>query len=342
MEPRVAVGEHEHPEAGLGTDDEVDDAGAFLEQLLGREQAGRLLDPLRLRAGHPALADAEPRRVGGARHLGGDLGAVGEARDVLRSLEHVGGEAGLRLGRAAVVHERLDVAEHDRREAHHLGLAGEVHDHARLIAVGIGEHDAGGVGPDLQDRSEGAIELGVQEDEVLAVVDGGDSRLGTELDLAGGLDDALDAVGGGDEHRIVGDRPLAALDRSRQLRRRGHAHEVVDADVRERLGRFGERAVGDDGDIHARRRLQHLVDESAPGEPGADHAQSYRVAGVLSGPQGLVDDDHDELLSSRRSAQLMSFSETITPSVIGQSIPRAGSSQRMPVSAPGVYGDETP
>ena len=54
-----------------------------------------------------------------------------------------------------------------------------------------------------------------------------------------------------------------------------------------------------------------------------------------AGLQGLVDDDHDELLSSRRSAQLMSFSETITPSAIGQSIPRAGSSQRMPVSAPG-------
>ena len=108
------------------------------------------------------------------------------------------------------------------------------------------------------------------------------------------------------------------------------------------LAASDERAVGDDGDIHARRRLQHLVDESAPGEPGADHAQSYRIAGVLTGPQGLVDDDHDELLSSRRSAQLMSFSETMTPSVIGQSIPRAGSSQRMPVSAPGVYGDETP
>ena len=34
---------------------------------------------------------------------------------------------------------------------------------------------------------------------MLAVVDGGDGRLGGELDLTGGLDDALDAVGGGDE-----------------------------------------------------------------------------------------------------------------------------------------------
>ena len=53
---------------------------------------------------------------------------------------------------------------------------------------------------------------------MLAVVDGGDGRLGAELDLAGGLDDALDAVGGGDEQWVVGDRSLAAFDRRRQLR----------------------------------------------------------------------------------------------------------------------------
>ena len=58
VEPRVAVGEYEHPR--LGTDDEVDDARAFLEQLLGREQARRLFDPLGLGAGHPRSLTPNP------------------------------------------------------------------------------------------------------------------------------------------------------------------------------------------------------------------------------------------------------------------------------------------
>ena len=43
---------------------------------------------------------------------------------------------------------------------------------ARLVAVASGEDDARRLGPLAQDRPGGAVDLGVEQDDVLAVLDG--------------------------------------------------------------------------------------------------------------------------------------------------------------------------
>ncbi len=165
----------------------------------------------------------------------------------------------------------------------------------------------------------------------------GDAR--PELDLARGLHDDLDRPGFADDRRVVGDRVAPGGDRALELGGARHAHDVVGARVAVRLlGRL-DRSVRDGHDVHPGRGVEDLQHETARGEARADDGDLHRVALGGAPLERGVDEDHARI-SSSKSGQDASFSETIA-SLIGQSMPKAGSSQRMPSSAPGTYACET-
>ena len=208
-----------------------------------------------------------------------------------------------------------------------------------LVAVRIGEHDARAVGVRLQDRAERAVELRIHEHEVLAVRDRLQRNARGELDLARRLHDNLDRASLADDGRVVRDGVPARGDRPLEFRGARHPDEVVGAGVAVRLLGGLDRAVANSHDVHAGRGIQGLQDEPPAGEPGAHDADPHGVALRGTALERAVDDDH-EGTSSWKSGQEASFSET-SGSRIGQSMPKAGSSQRMPSSAPGTYGCET-
>ena len=168
------------------------------------------------------------------------------------------------------------------------------------------------------------------------------ATLRAELDLAGRLDDDLDAGRGrSDERRVVGDRAAPA--------RRSPARARAALDTRTKsstpASRYAcsavlERAVG-------RRRRRPC--RAWPSRTWCDEARARRSRrrrrptriGLPASARALeraCRRGSRRAPPSSKSGQAASFSETITPSVIGQSMPSAGSSQRMPRSAPGTYG----
>ncbi len=156
---------------------------------------------------HPPLLDLEPGGVGQDGRLQRQLGPVGERSDHDRALAVGVGETALRVWGAVVVEEALDVPGEHRAVADGVDEPEQVHRHARLVAIGVGDDNAGPVGLHLEDRTHGGVELGVDQQHVLAPVDRLDDDPRRRLDLTGALDDRLDAGRSGDEHRVAGDRP---------------------------------------------------------------------------------------------------------------------------------------
>ena len=70
----------------------------------------------------------------------------------------------------------------------------EVHDHAGLVAVDVAVEHAGRIGLGLQQRPDGAVELRVHEQHVLAVIDRVEHDPRAVLDRAGDLENDVDAV----------------------------------------------------------------------------------------------------------------------------------------------------
>ena len=167
----------------------------------------------------PRVGDPEPGRVGDDAHLGRDLGAVGERRDHLGPLAVRLGEPPLRLRRPLVVEQALDVAGQDRSEAEEPDLVDEVHDHRRLVAGHVGQDDAGGIGPGLEDRPQARVQLGVDEDQVLAGVDGADRDAARRTRPRPVASTMTSMPGGvGQERRIVGDHRAVAAGSRRRAR----------------------------------------------------------------------------------------------------------------------------
>ena len=73
-----------------------------------------------------------------------------------------------------------------------LDEAVEVADHPGLVAVHVGEDDAGLVGLVLEERPERAVELGVHQQHVLAVLDRGEHRGDGVLDRARHVEQHVD------------------------------------------------------------------------------------------------------------------------------------------------------
>jgi hypothetical protein len=262
--------EHEDARAGGGADNVVDNAGALEERYgvpeargLGDRRAGRDGVPM-----HPALCHGHAGRVRDDRLLEGDLGAVREARHHRGALAPLLREARLGRRRAVGVLQALDVAAEHGADADALHEAEEVHLDARLVAVDIGVDDAGRVGAALEQRPEGAVELGVHQDDVLAVLDGGQHDGERVLHRAGDLEKHVDMGRGGDEERVFSDRGPAGLDGTSERRRA----------VAERSARLAGIGVGGDGLL--RRAVCHRDDAHGGGMDGVDleeHARGHEA-----------------------------------------------------------------
>ena len=286
----LVVRQDEDPEARFGTEDVVDDRS--LEQGLEIESLGRLLDALGPWSEHAPRRDAEAGRVRHDPHLGGDLGAVGEGRDHLGPLADGVGEALLRGGRALVIEQALDVAGEDRPEPEQSRLVEEIHDHGRLIAGHVGDHHPGRIGPRLEQRPEAGVELGVDEDQVLAGVDraGRDAR--SEFDLARRLDDGLDPGRLGQHRRVIRDHWAMVAHRDVELGHRADPARRVHAGIAVGALSLRNGPVRDRDELDAGRPADDPVRESAPGVAGADQADADRVAGGCPGFEGAKEGRH--------------------------------------------------
>ena len=288
--------EHEDAGSGRGADDIVDDAGALeqfvrIPELRGLHDRGAGLDGVAVAA---ALRDGHPGHVGDDGLLEGDLGAVGEARDHRRLLAPFLGEGLLGRRRPVGVLEALDVAAEHRPDAEALDEAPEVALDAGLVAVDVGEDHAGLVGLVLEERTEGAVELGVHQRDVLAVLDGGDDRGDRLLDGAGDLEDDVDVRAGRDQHRVLGDRRAAGLDGAGERGRAVADDGVVLAGVGVGLHGLRHGAVGDGDDADRVAVGEADLEEHARGhEARADHADADRglAVGDVAG-EGGIDEDH--------------------------------------------------
>ena len=98
--------------------------------------------------------------------------------------------------------------------------------------------------------------------------------------------------------------------------------------------------VGDGDDLDARDPADDPRREPAAGVAGSDQSDADRVARGGTRLQLSKQRAHT-WVSGVKSGQAMSFSDTITSSVIGQAICRVGSFQRIPSSEPGTYGCDT-
>ena len=212
---------------------------------------------------HPPLLDLEPGGVGQDGRLERQLGPVGERGDHDRALAVGVGEAALRVWGAMVVEEALDVSCEHRPVPDGVHEPEQVHRHPRLVAVGVGDDDAGPVGPHLEDRSHGGVELGVDQKHVLAPVDRLDHDPGSPLDLTGALDDRLDAGRPGDEHRVAGDGSPPGGDGPVHRLLVGDGHGGVDPCVGKGLIGVRHRPVGDGHDLDTGHGLHRPCHTSA-------------------------------------------------------------------------------
>ena len=122
------------------------------------------------------------------------------------------GKRFLCLGRAVGILEPFDVAGKNRREPDALNESVEIHDDARLIAVGVRDDDSGAIGVHLEQRPDGRVELRVHQDEMFSMADRVHRHVRTEFHLSGRLDHDIDLRAFRERGGVVGDRRPAGLD----------------------------------------------------------------------------------------------------------------------------------
>ncbi len=160
-------------------------------------------------ARHAARADLETGRVGDDRLLETDLGAVGEARHHRRILPPFFGKALLRGGVAIRILQTLHVADHPRSQTETLHPAKQIHLRARLVAVACRQDDTVFRGIGLENRTDRGVDLGIQQHDILAVLERLQRHPRAELDRAGRVDQHVDQARSCEQERILGDhRPL--------------------------------------------------------------------------------------------------------------------------------------
>ena len=235
-----------------------------------------------------------------------------------------------------MVLETLDVPAEQGRESDPLHETVEVHLGARLVAVATGDDHPGTIRMPLEDRPQRAIELGIDQDHVLAMLDRVQSHLCSELHGSGRLNQGVDAIGPTQDCRIVGDRELPAGDRVLQLGAGGDPPHRLDAGAGIRgLGcldvtvRYGHQ-------LHPLDRADDLLGQGVTQSAGPDHADPDRIPGRFPSRKRPVNDDHRGAPTADRSGgQARSFKETSTVGS-GHRFPRIGSSYRTPRSHSGA------
>ena len=116
------------------------------------------------------------------------------------------GEAALGCRGAVGVLQALDVPADQWPQTDAPDEAREVQLDPRLVAVAAGEDHPVSLCSPAQDRADRAVHLGVEQHDVLAVVDGGSDHVAAVLDRTRGFHDDVDLVGLDDRPVVLGDR----------------------------------------------------------------------------------------------------------------------------------------
>ena len=227
--------------------------------------------------------------------------------------------------------QALDVSAEDGLDPDRLDEAVKVQLHARLVAVGIRVDHPGRVGLLAQDRADRAVEFGVHQDHVLAVLDRGRDGARAVLDCAGDLDQGLDLRVAGEQQRILRHRVAIGADRFVEFRLVRGLDDIPGTSLRVGAMCLFDVPVRDRHEPHARDGAQDLKRYAAAHEAGADHRYADRISGASALFERGINNDHRS-----KSGQLASFSDRTAFAGSGQSIPNAGSFQRTPPSADGV------
>ncbi len=202
----------------------------------------------------------------------------------------------------------------------------------RLVAVACSEHETGPVCTLLQDRADGAVQLCVHEDHVLAAVDRLQDDPCRRLEAPGHLDQRVDRWRRTDQARVVGDDEAASGDRGLELGEAVHLGDVGGARLEVRVPGVRDGSVRDCHEANPAEDAQELAGDPAPHGPGTDHRHPDRTPLCRTLLEEAIDDHHGR---DSRSGHASSLAEmTLTGN--GQSIPSRGSSHRIPRSASGV------
>ncbi len=211
--------------------------------------------------GHDGLLEADLRTIGKAGHHG-------------RVLFPFFGEAFLRGGIAVRVLQSFHVADDSRRQSQTFDPAIKVDLQAGLIAIASRKDYAMFFRIDLQNRPDGGIDLGVEQNDVLAVLERFESDARAELDRAGHVHQHIDFLGAGQQEGVFGDHGLAFTDGEIDLillRRRNHVlHAAVGAQVERPL----HLAVVNRHHAHSRHGVDDVVPQALRHEAGADQSHT--------------------------------------------------------------------
>ena len=154
--------------------------------------------------------------------------------------------------------ETFDVAAENRSDTNALHEPIQIQDHTGLIAIRVREHDPGLVGPDLEDRPHGSIQLCVHGNDMLAVADRFEHDGSTELHRPRDFDHGVHLAGPAQREGILRHHVAPALDGRLDLRGGRGMNRVLHARLRIGLLGLGQRAVGDPDQFHPWRVFEDL------------------------------------------------------------------------------------
>src|SRR5690606_10407778 len=135
--------------------DNIIDDSAERKQLIQVVEFAEAVDVTgEIATGHSALRDGHSDGFGDGGFLVRDFRTIGETRDHAGILIPLAGEGFLSERCAVRILKAFDVSANDGRDSHSADEAVEIHDDARLIAIGAAEDDASFVGPALENWTE--------------------------------------------------------------------------------------------------------------------------------------------------------------------------------------------
>src|SRR5208337_80028 len=164
-----------------------------------------------LPSGHSPRADDKTGGIGDNSFLKADLGAVRKAGDHRWVLAPLVGKAFLRAGIAVRILESLDVADDSRREPQPFHPSVQVDLQPRLVSIARRKDDAAPLRIHLQDRSNGRIDLSIQQHNIFTIAKGFASDTGSKFDRPGHIDEYVHLGGAREQEGVLGRHHLAMM-----------------------------------------------------------------------------------------------------------------------------------